>query len=196
MRERSDVVQAMCVHDPLHHGGFTTVTLPIKLNFGSGTRRHRDGYVNLDADPRTRPDICATVPPIPLPDESCETVFSSHMLEHLTSEDASALIAEVWRVLVVGGTAEIVVPYVMSHSAWQDPTHKSFYTGEGFLYYTPHFAYLGYPLERRFQLDSWDLAAGPAGVTIDGEVRVTLRKIEGLDEPCACPICRAQKEAM
>lgn len=48
--------------------------------------------------------------PLPLPDGSCSSVFTSHMLEHLFSWDAEALVKEVFRVLQPGGVARIVVP--------------------------------------------------------------------------------------
>ena len=159
----------------------THIPFPLRLNLGSGNRRPRAGYVTLDADPNVGAQIVARVPPIPLPDESCETVYSSHMVEHLTSEDATALIAEIWRVLIVGGTMEITTPYALSNAAFQDPDHKSFWTAERWLYYSPHFAYLGRSYEQRFQM----LVAECA----DDEVRVLMRKTATLEDVCTCPLC-------
>jgi hypothetical protein len=63
-----------------------------------------------------------------------------------------ALMAEVWRVLIPGGAAEFVVPYGLSESALQDPTHRSFFVPASFTYYTPAMRYLKYDMETRFRL--------------------------------------------
>jgi predicted SAM-dependent methyltransferase len=125
---------------------------PIKVDIGAGTVRHRAGFVTIDANPATEPDIIATLPPIPLPDESCEIVYASHFLEHLAQPDVMVLMAEVWRVLIPGGAAEFVVPYGLSESALQDPTHKSFFVPESFHYYTEKYRYLKYDMETRFRM--------------------------------------------
>jgi predicted SAM-dependent methyltransferase len=125
---------------------------PLKVDLGSGTVRHRAGFVTIDANPATEPDIIATLPPIPLPDESCEIVYASHFLEHLAQPDVMALMAEVWRVLIPGGSAEIIVPYGLSESALQDPTHKSFFVPESFQYYCEKYRYLKYDMETRFRM--------------------------------------------
>src|SRR5208282_4395307 len=41
--------------------------------------------------------------PLPLPDESCVAVFSSHVLEHLFVDEVKRLLAEILRVLKHGG---------------------------------------------------------------------------------------------
>ena len=152
----------------------------IKLNIGAGNVRLREGYVTLDANPAMNPDIVATVPPIPLGDESVDAIYCSHMLEHLTDEDAALLMAEIWRVLKVGAGAEFVVPYALGHGAWQDPTHKSHWVLEKFLYWTSHMRYLDYGYESRFIWNS------PFSNT--EEVRVTLIKT-AFQEPCNCYDC-------
>lgn len=49
--------------------------------------------------------------PLPLPDGSCELVYTSHMLEHLIHPAQTRLVMEeVHRVLAPGGTVRIVVP--------------------------------------------------------------------------------------
>lgn len=135
------------------------IEFPIRLNLGSGNRRERDGFVTLDMNPAHSPDIVARVPPIPLPDESVAEVFCSHLIEHLSNEDASELMREVYRVLVPGGAATFMCPYALSDAAFQDPTHKSFWTPSRFAYYTAAFAYLDYGLETRFLLEYCDRKA-------------------------------------
>jgi predicted SAM-dependent methyltransferase len=140
-----------------------------KLNIGSGNRNPQSGYLALDANLAMQPDLCARVPPIPLADESVEAIYCSHMLEHLDSDQASALIAEMWRVMLPGAVARIIVPYVFGQGAWQDPTHRSFWTPERFRYYTPAYRYLHYGLEDRFELVKLEC--------VEYEVRAALRKV-------------------
>ena len=65
--------------------------------------QHRDGvfrqlrYVDL-----TRP--------LPFPGNSVSAVFSSHVFEHLFSDEVGRLIAEIHRVLAPGGVCRVVVP--------------------------------------------------------------------------------------
>lgn len=47
---------------------------------------------------------------IPFTDNSVDVVYSSHMLEHLFSEDAKTFMKEAFRVLKRGGVARICVP--------------------------------------------------------------------------------------
>jgi len=128
------------------------VAAGIKLDIGAGNVRHKKGYLTLDSNPDLSPNIVATVPPIPLPDEVCLAVQASHFLEHLPDEVLPDLFREVWRILQVGGEFEVICPYAFSHGAIQDPTHKSQWVIEKALYWTPHFSYLGYGYEDRFQL--------------------------------------------
>lgn len=80
-----------------------------RLNVGSGDYPLRY-YVNLDADPSKHAEICATVPPIPMEEETLDEVWACHFLEHLTYADALAFLSECYRVLVPGGRLGIVVP--------------------------------------------------------------------------------------
>ena len=63
--------------------------------------------------------------PLPLRDASCSSVFSSHMLEHLFSWDAEALVKEIFRVLEPGGVVRIVVPSLHSCVKLYDPNDPS-----------------------------------------------------------------------
>ena len=59
--------------------------------------------------------------PWPWPDESVEALRASHYVEHVV--DLVAFMNEAHRVLVPGGSFEIIHPYQHSDRAWQDPTH-------------------------------------------------------------------------
>ena len=74
---------------------------------------------------------------IPLPDASVRQARASHLMEHIPAgaERVHAM-NEVWRVLVPGGTFEVVVPLFGGWGALADPTHMSFWVRESFDYFT------------------------------------------------------------
>jgi len=47
---------------------------------------------------------------LPVPDESCEVLYSSHMLEHLDKTEANKFLDEAFRLLRPGGVLRIAVP--------------------------------------------------------------------------------------
>jgi SAM-dependent methyltransferase len=47
---------------------------------------------------------------IPLPSESCEAIYASHVLEHLSLGDFRAALANTYRLLASGGLFRLVVP--------------------------------------------------------------------------------------
>lgn len=54
---------------------------------------------------------------LPLPQESCEVVYSSHMLEHLDRNGADKFLKEVYHVLRPGGIIRIAVPDIKKQIA-------------------------------------------------------------------------------
>ena len=70
--------------------------------------------------------------PIPTRDSEVSMVHCYHFLEHLTGEDAILFLKEVQRVLMYGGIFQYGVPYYTSELAYQDLTHKSFWTESSF----------------------------------------------------------------
>jgi SAM-dependent methyltransferase len=49
---------------------------------------------------------------------------------------------ELWRVLIPGGTVDIIVPTTDGRGAWQDPTHVSYWNRNSFMYYEAGNAHL------------------------------------------------------
>lgn len=72
-----------------------------------------------------RPHWDALVSPLPQPNESVETIWCNHFLEHLPGARAVEMLREFERVLRPGGTANIVTPYYNSSLQAQDPDHRS-----------------------------------------------------------------------
>jgi predicted SAM-dependent methyltransferase len=54
---------------------------------------------------------------LPLKQESCEVVYSSHMLEHLDRYEANKFLKEAYRVLIPNGIIRIVVPDIKKQIA-------------------------------------------------------------------------------
>jgi predicted SAM-dependent methyltransferase len=80
------------------------------LNFGCGPR-FVSGWVNVDfsaASPAVIPHNLLTR--WPFPDQSFDAVYSSHVMEHFTVDQARHVAQECYRVLKPGGVVRIVVP--------------------------------------------------------------------------------------
>ncbi len=78
---------------------------PINVDIGAGDTR-RSGWVTLNIS-----DGCDLYwdlrRGIPFPDRSVQTVYSSHLFEHMDYESGQSLLAEVRRVLVPGGEVSV-----------------------------------------------------------------------------------------
>jgi methyltransferase family protein len=94
------------------------------------------GTTNLDPTNGQPPwKIRAQDVPWPTSDGSVESIRASHVLEHIpTGQDRILVFNEAHRVLVPGGTFEVIVPLVMAYGqwvgtwhAWADPTHCSYW---------------------------------------------------------------------
>ena len=112
----------------------------MKIEIGGGLALW-PGFTNLDpahgeGEFRRR----AEDGPWPLADCSVEAGRASHVLEHVAARtDRLAVFSEMWRVLVPGGTFEIIVPLFSAANpvgALADPTHRSLWIKESFEYFT------------------------------------------------------------
>ena len=70
----------------------------------------------------------------PFPDSSVGVVIANDIFEHL--KDPIHTMKELQRILAPDGYAFIQVPSTDGRGAFQDPTHKSFWNENSFLYYT------------------------------------------------------------
>ena len=120
----------------------------MKLNLGCG-RDKKEDYINIDSNPKVKPDRIMEIPPLDFEDNSIEEIRAHHFLEHI--KDIVELMNECWRVLKPGGIMDIVVPYALSHAAFQDPYHVRFFVPESFFYFSAYFNYLDYPI-KQFQI--------------------------------------------
>ncbi|MBN2284938.1 MAG: methyltransferase domain-containing protein [Tissierellales bacterium] len=107
----------------------------MKINFGCGKRRI-DGYIGVDKIQMPTVDVVHDMNSFPYPfnDESVEEVILSHILEHLPN--TVHVMEEIWRICRPEAMLEVDVPYYNSPSAYDDPTHVSFFTEHTFDYFT------------------------------------------------------------
>lgn len=84
----------------------------LKLNLGCGYDK-REGYLNLDIDPKCKPDkVCDVTKALPFKDSEVTEILLLDVLEHVIIESAYDVLRECYRVLEFGGTLLIRVPSV------------------------------------------------------------------------------------
>jgi predicted SAM-dependent methyltransferase len=80
------------------------------VNLGCGYRPMKD-WINVD---RARgPEVQVVwdlARGLPFPDASCSAIFSEHLIEHVSKEDAARLLSECHRVLQNGGVLRLSTP--------------------------------------------------------------------------------------
>lgn len=97
------------------------------LNLGCGSQRYPN-VTGMDCLSDSAADIVhdLNVVPWPLADGSVDVVLALHVLEHL--DNLPQIMEEIYRVAKHKTRIIIEVPYFRSVGAFQDPTHKHFFT--------------------------------------------------------------------
>jgi len=85
-----------------------------KLDLGSG-QFPREGYLGLDIVFIPGVDCVCNICYLPIAGGTIAEIYISHTLEHLTRNEGTAAIAEIWRTLTPGGRVEIHVPDLEGH---------------------------------------------------------------------------------
>jgi hypothetical protein len=97
---------------------------PLKLDLGCGPHK-REGFVGIDVRAFPSVDKVADLTkPWPWADASVTEVHASHFVEHLTADQRVHFVNELWRVLIPGGTAQVITPWWASTRAYGDLTHQ------------------------------------------------------------------------
>lgn len=105
----------------------------MKIDLGSGPYKP-DGFLGVDKRRFPGIDVLADLEGTwPFKDNSVEEVRAAHVMEHLP--DSVRSMGELYRILIPGGTAFIEVPSTNGMGAFQDPTHRSFWNRNTFLYF-------------------------------------------------------------
>lgn len=104
----------------------------LKIDLGGGSLP-RVGYINVDRYYKSDVRCDFERGFLPFRDNSIESIFSSHLLEHII--DLGNLMNECWRILVNQGSFEIIVPRFPHTDSVIDPTHCRFFVEGSFLYF-------------------------------------------------------------
>ena len=155
----------------------TRWALPRSINLGSG-KSWNPGSLNIDIDPKWRPDILADLSDpatlgqsfqterfglVTLEPGSFERIVTMDVLEHVGP--LVELMTNCLALLCHGGVMKNGVPYDLSYGAWQDPTHVRAFNENSWLYYTTWFWYLGWR-EARFDLTDIKMILSPYGQSL------------------------------
>lgn len=100
----------------------------VKIDIGCGKNK-KEGYIGIDIDPNSDADIIASALNLPFDDSSVDEVYSSHLVEHFSPEEAQKFFDEVYRILKKGGTAYLKIDrdWTKKRLLAKDPTHKHRY---------------------------------------------------------------------
>ena len=111
------------------------MSAPVRIQLGCG-RDYRPGWINCDLVQDVKADkyFDLEVLPWPFPDDCADEILMDQVLEHVS--DTLKTMTELWRILKPGGIVRINVPYAKSDCAYQDPTHRKFFTEKTMDYFT------------------------------------------------------------
>ncbi len=103
----------------------------IKIDIGCGKNK-KEGFIGIDIDPNSDADIIASALNLPFANSSVDEIYSSHLLEHFTPQEAKKFFNEIYRVLKKGGIANLKIDKDFTKKRFfkKDPTHKWRYTRE------------------------------------------------------------------
>lgn len=101
----------------------------IKIDIGCGKNKI-NGFIGVDFDSATNPDIVASALDLPFEDNSVDEVYSAHLGEHFDPNEEKQFFDEIYRVLKKGCKATIKIDKDWSKRRLmkKDPTHKYRYT--------------------------------------------------------------------
>lgn len=116
-----------------------------RLDLACGNNK-KEGYKGIDIVQTESTDYVfdLTRYPWPIETESAEEIYCSHYIEHIphdinnpndTRDGLIQFMDELYRIMKVNSKATIVVPYLTSVRAFQDPTHRRFICKETFQYF-------------------------------------------------------------
>lgn len=114
--------------------------------------------------------------PYPFEDESAETIYLNHVIEHFILNDTQAILAECHRILQPHGELIIRVPHVFCVAAWVDITHKQAFTFGSASFWD---ARSGKRYYRETQ-NSWHSTRTTTRVTLFNWKRYRLRQLDNL----------------
>lgn len=148
----------------------------IRLDVGCGFNK-QDGFIGMDKREVDGVDIVHNVEdiPYPLPDECCEMIVMSHLMEHICPKKTISVMNELWRISRLNGLLLIAMPYATSFGFYQDPTHCNPWNQA-----TPTYFIKGQPLYEVYRPKPWkpdEKAHGGITWNLTGNLEIALRKV-------------------
>ena len=103
----------------------------LKIDIGCGKNK-KEGYIGIDIDPESNADVFASALNLPFDDNSVDEVHSRHMVEHLNPDEAEKFFNEIYRVLKIGGEADLKIDCDWSKGRLlkKDLAHKHRYSSK------------------------------------------------------------------
>lgn len=125
----------------------------IRLDVGCGEKR-QPGFIGIDKRKTSQVDIVhdCEIFPWPIPDNCCELIVVSHLIEHIKPWLQIDFMNEIWRCMSKGGLLLLSTPYAGSMGYWQDPTHCSAWTDATIMYFVQ-----GNPLYDIYKPKPWKI---------------------------------------
>ena len=100
--------------------GYQTV-----IDLGCGMNKIK-GAIGIDKNFPSSADVIADIYHLPLRNNQVDLIIARSVLEHI--DDPIAVFKEFHTILKPGGKFRAYVPHAFGRDAFDDPTHKSFYT--------------------------------------------------------------------
>lgn len=122
-----------------------------RLNFGCG-KKIKKGYINVDITnfPGVDKKFDFNVFPYPCKKNEFDEILIDNVLEHL--DDIQYVMKELHRITKPGGILRIIVPYYNCYGAYNDVTHKHYFSHLSFEpFYKPD-SRGNYFIKERFRL--------------------------------------------
>ncbi len=124
----------------------------IRLNLGCGFRKEGETWINIDIRPEVNPDVIADIEKgLSYADSSVDEIRAHDVLEHINPDKVIFVMSEIHRVLKSDGVLHFFIPSTDGRGAFQDPSHRSFWNINSWLYYVNsdwHALYPTYPFFR------------------------------------------------
>lgn len=82
----------------------------VLIEVGAGETAHRPSYLHVDVRPVPGVDLIAHARRLPFASEVADEIYAAHMIEHLSYEDGSKFLTEIFSALKKGGRVELSCP--------------------------------------------------------------------------------------
>jgi glycosyltransferase involved in cell wall biosynthesis len=129
----------------------TSEKMSKKLNFGCGRGIKKD-YINVDITPFEGVDYVFNFNqfPYPFPNDEFDFIYADNILEHL--EDIPKVMRELHRIAKNNALVQIVVPYYHCYGAFNDVTHKHYFSPLSFEPFYKKNTRANYFIKEKFEL--------------------------------------------